>query len=241
MSPLPPLSNEETSPRLAALLAHARALVGVTLADLADEMGLPVPVGKVRTKGWSGQIIERELGAGEGGLRGPDFADLGVELKTVPVDATLTPLESTAVCQIDPVTIAGESWETSYARRKLARVLFVALEVPPGSPSVGDRRVAAVRLWTPDLEEERVLQADFEHFVRAYFRTGRAAQISGHQGEALQVRPKGRNAADVRRAFGPDGAPVRIGKCGFYLRPAFVGRILRESAATSPTGGRPPE
>src|SRR3954471_18840270 len=43
---------------LLALLGHARALVGVTLADLADAMGLPVPVGTVRTKGWPGQIIE---------------------------------------------------------------------------------------------------------------------------------------------------------------------------------------
>src|SRR4051812_47154692 len=49
---------------LAALLAHARALVGVTLAELADGLGLPVPVGRVRTKGWPGRIIERELGAG---------------------------------------------------------------------------------------------------------------------------------------------------------------------------------
>src|SRR5438477_7366027 len=59
--------------RLLALLGHARALVGVTLADLADAMGLPVPVGTVRTKGWPGQIIERELGAGEASVRGPDF------------------------------------------------------------------------------------------------------------------------------------------------------------------------
>jgi DNA mismatch repair protein MutH len=67
------------------LLAHARALVGVTLAELADGLGLPVPAGRVHTKGWSGQIIERELGAGDGPGRGQDFAALGIELKTVPV------------------------------------------------------------------------------------------------------------------------------------------------------------
>jgi DNA mismatch repair protein MutH len=223
---------------LAALLAHARALVGVSLAELADGLGLPVPVGKVRTKGWPGQIIERELGAGEGGtgpsLRGVDFAALGVELKTVPLRRQLghlVPRESTAVCQIDPVEIAGESWDTSYLRRKLALVLFVGLLVPEGSPSVGDRQVSAVRLWSPSPAEEAVLRADFELFVRGYFRQGRAAEISGHQGAALQVRPKGRNAEDRRHAFGPDGRPVQIGKCGFYLRPDFVGRVL---VATGP-------
>jgi DNA mismatch repair protein MutH len=212
---------------LQALLDHARALVGVTLAELADGLGLPEPVGSVTTKGWPGQIIERELGGGEGSVRGPDFASLGVELKTVPVDGALAPRESTAVCQIDPIAISGESWETSYVRHKLAQVLFVGLEVPDGTPSVGDRRVVAVRLWSPAPAEDSLLRADFELFVRGYFRQGRGAEITGHQGVALQVRPKGRNAEDRRQAFGPDGAPVRIGKCGFYLRPSFVGPIVR--------------
>ena len=48
-----------TSPDLAALLAHARALVGVELGEIAEGLGLPVPSGTVRTKGWSGQILER--------------------------------------------------------------------------------------------------------------------------------------------------------------------------------------
>jgi DNA mismatch repair protein MutH len=219
---------------LAALLAHARALVGVSVAELADGLGLPVPVGNVRTKGWPGQIIERELGAGEGGGRGPDFGALGVELKTVPVDTALVPLESTAVCQIDPVAIAGESWLTSYARHKLAQVLFVALEVPDRRGNVGDRRVTAVRLWSPSPAEDEVLRADFERFVRGFFRLGRAAEITGHEGVALQVRPKGRNAQDQRQAYGPQGQPVRIGKCGFYLRPAFVGRILQAPSGSDP-------
>src|SRR5262245_60780807 len=205
---------------LEALLAHAQALVGVTLAELADGLGLPVPVGRVRTKGWSGQIVERELGGGGPGVRGPDFEGLGVELKTVPVDAALAPVESTAVCHIDPVAIAGESWETSYLRRKLGRVLFVGLEVPARGESVGDRRVAAVRLWSPSAGEERLLQGDFELFVREYFRRGRADALTGHVGAVLQVRPKGRDASDRRDAFGPEGRPSRVGKCGFYLRPA---------------------
>jgi DNA mismatch repair protein MutH len=212
---------------LDALLAHARALIGVELGELADTLGLPVPIGKVRTKGWSGHVLEQELGVAVGGARGPDFAALGIELKTVPVSADLGPLESTAVCQIDPIAIAGESWDTSYVRQKLARVLWVALEVPEDARTVGDRRVAAVRLWSPDAAEEAALRADFELFVREYFRRGRAAEITGHLGAALQVRPKGRNAADTRDAYDPTGQPVRVGKHGFYLRPSFVARILR--------------
>ncbi len=108
-------------------------------------------------------------------------------------------------------------------------MLWVALEIPRGATSVGDRRVVAVRLWTPSPDEQALLRADFEVFVRVYFRRGLGDAISGHQGQVLQVRPKGRNAADRRRAFGPAGESTEIGKCGFYLRPAFVARILRSN------------
>jgi DNA mismatch repair protein MutH len=222
---LPAPDPSTASSSEAALLAHARALVGVELGELADQLGVALPVGAVRTKGWAGQIIERELGVETSGAPGPDFSELSIELKTVPVDERLIPLESTAVCQIDPIAIAGESWETSYARRKLGRVLFVALESERGR-SVGERRVSAVRLWSPAPAEEALLRTDFELFVRQYFRRGRAEAITGHLGRALQVRPKGKNAADRRAAYDERGRPVLIGKCGFYLRPAFVAAIL---------------
>ena len=219
-----------TSSEREALLRHARALVGTSLAEIADGLGMPVPIGAVTTKGWSGQIIERELGAGST-VHGPDFAELGIELKTVPVRADLFPLESTAVCHIDPVAIAGESWMTSYARKKLSQVLFVALEISQGTTSVGERQVSAVKLWSPTPAEEDLLRADFELFVRDYFRRGRAAEITGHLGQVLQVRPKARSSSERRAAFGPDGKSTSIGRSGFYLRPAFVCGILRTGDA----------
>ncbi len=244
------LDETQRQPREQALLAHARALVGVRLADIAEGLGLPVPAGRVSTKGWAGQIVERELLAGarleddSGPPRadapesaaGPDFAALGIELKTVPVDAQLRPRESTAVCMIDPIAIAGESWDGSTVRAKLDRVLWVALRVPEGDGpgSVGDREVAAFTLWSMSRAEEDVLRADFDLFVREFFRRGRAGDITGHLGVALQVRPKANNARDQRTAYDPDGRRVRIGKCGFYLRPTFVGAILARSAAPPP-------
>ncbi len=227
---------------LPALLAHARALVGVDLGELADRLGSDVPAPgatRDRSKGWAGQIIERELGVDPDGRRGPDFAHLGIELKTVPVDARGVPRESTAVCQIDPIAIAGESWETSTVRHKLGRVLFVAVAWPDLDHAVVERRISAVRLWTPSPAEERLLAADFERFVRDYFRRGRAAAITGHLGQVLQVRPKGKNAADVRAAFDENGLPTRVGRMGFYLRPGFVRGILEPAiAAGHPTGER---
>ena len=46
----------------------------------------------------------------------------------------------------------------------------------------------------------------------------------------LQVRPKGRNAADTRDGYDALGNPARVGKTGFYLRPSFVAAILRTAS-----------
>ena len=219
----------------AALFAHARALVGVDLTELAERLGFAAPADgaeRNRSKGWVGQIIERELGVESDGRAGPDFAALGVELKTVPVNERGVPRESTAVCQIDPIAIAGESWETSTARHKLACVLFVGVVWPDAEHAVSERRVSSACLWSPTREDDRLLRTDFEMFVRSYFRMGLAPAITGHLGRVLQVRPKGKNAADTRDAFDEHGQPIRVGRMGFYLRPAFVAGILRNEAAS---------
>jgi DNA mismatch repair protein MutH len=43
----------------------------------------------------------------------------------------------------------------------------------------------------------------------------------------LQVRPKGRNAADTRDGYDAEGRATRVGKSGFYLRPSFIASILK--------------
>ena len=213
---------------LEALLAHARALVGVELGELADALGLPVPVGRVRTKGWSGQVIEHELGVAIGGARGPDFAALGIELKTVPVTPALVPLESTAVCQIDPIAIAGESWDTSYVRAKLARVLFVALEVPPGARSVGERRVAAVRLWSPGARRGGARCAPTSSCSCATISAAGAPPRSpATSAPCCRCAPRGATPPTCATPTTPTAARRASARCGFYLRPAFVARILR--------------
>jgi hypothetical protein len=103
---------------------------------------------------------------------------------------------------------------------------FAGFPAPITNGGLNQHLVAARDVWSPSRDEEETLRADFELFVRDYFRRGRADDITGHLGVALQVRPKGRDASDLRDGYDADGRPTRVGKSGFYLRPGFVGRIL---------------
>ena len=88
-----------TSPASEAeLLAQAQQLSGYTLGELAALAGMVTPKDLKRDKGWIGVLLEIWLGASAGSKPEQDFAALGVELKTIPVDSFGRPLETTFVC-----------------------------------------------------------------------------------------------------------------------------------------------
>ncbi|MBR7443185.1 DNA mismatch repair protein MutH, partial [Klebsiella pneumoniae] len=71
--------------------------------ELAVMAGLTIPNDLKRDKGWIGVLLERWLGASAGSKPEQDFAALGVELKTIPIDSQGRPLETTFVC-VAPLT-----------------------------------------------------------------------------------------------------------------------------------------
>ena len=94
----------------------------------------------MRAKGIAGQILEKALGATAGSRAEPDFVALGIELKTIPLDATGKPKESTFVCSISLSAMADTEWEQSTVLKKLSKVLFVPVEAASETP-LRDRRV----------------------------------------------------------------------------------------------------
>lgn len=93
------------------LLIRAYAMAGFTLAQLAAEAGVAVPKDLRRDKGWVGQLIELQLGASAGSKPEQDFPELGIELKTIPVDPQGKPLETTFVCVAPLIGVSGQRWE----------------------------------------------------------------------------------------------------------------------------------
>lgn len=197
------------------LLARARALAGLPLSRLHGGAAL-------RGKGAVGELIERALGIAPSSRPEPDVPALGIEVKTLPVRAGRV-AESTWVCSASPVAIAAETWATSRARAKLARVLFVPIDV--SAPVLLDRRVGTAFLWSPDHDEEATLRADWEDLADLVAR-GLSSAISARRGQALQLRPKARDATVTRRYATADGDSWEARPQGFYLRRPFVQRLV---------------
>ena len=211
------------------LLSAARALAGAPLARLAAGLDEPLPARLGAKKGFVGALLEKALGARAGSSPTPDFPTLGVELKALPVSATGKVLESTFVCTAAPRAIVAETWSTSRARAKLARVLFVPVEADRATP-LGARRVGAAFLWSPDDDEERALRADWEDLADLVAK-GLADHVSARRGRVLQLRPKARDASVRRSGVDEDGDAYDARPRGFYLRAPFTQSILRRFVA----------
>lgn len=222
MFSLVPLSSPPDSE--AQLMAQAQRLAGYSLGELARLAGLPIPQDLKRDKGWIGLLLEVWLGASAGSKPEQDFAALGVELKTIPVDSKGKPLETTFVCVAPLTGNTGITWETSHVKHKLNRVLWVPVEGDRAIP-LAERRIGSPLIWSPDEEEDRQLRLDWEELMDMIV-LGQVERITARHGEVLQLRPKAANSKALTEAIGTHGEPILTLPRGFYLKKNFTGALL---------------
>ncbi|MDP4529469.1 DNA mismatch repair endonuclease MutH [Alkalimonas delamerensis] len=209
------------------LMRRCHALAGLTLGQLAAEANIAVPDNLKQDKGWTGQLLEQLLGASAGSRAEPDFPELGVELKTLPINQQGLPLESTYVC-VAPLTGVGQQqWQDSWVCRKLSHVLWLPVLAERSLP-VAERVVGRGFLWQPDHEQRQKLQQDWEELMDL-IALGGIDQIRGEHGEVLQLRPKAANSKAVTAAIGNEGEPILTLPRGFYLKTGFTRQILAKA------------
>ncbi|HHF5789782.1 TPA: DNA mismatch repair endonuclease MutH [Haemophilus influenzae] len=214
------------------LLSQAQSIAGLTFGELADELHIPVPPDLKRDKGWVGMLLERALGATAGSKAEQDFSHLGVELKTLPINAEGYPLETTFVSLAPLVQNSGVKWENSHVRHKLSCVLWMPIEGSRHIP-LRERHIGAPILWKPTAEQERQLKQDWEELMDLIV-LGKLEQITARIGEVMQLRPKGANSRAVTKGIGKNGEIIDTLPLGFYLRKEFTAQILNSFLDVKP-------
>jgi DNA mismatch repair protein MutH len=218
---LPPQSQQE-------LMSRCQQLVGRTLGSVAAEMGIITPENLQRHKGWVGSLLEKVLGANAGNLAEPDFIDLGIEMKTLPLNMLGQPKESTYVCTVSMQQSGELVWQESWVRRKLSHVLWVPIEADNAIP-LAERYIGQAWLWRPSDEQEAILERDWNELMDRIVLGGQA-DISAKEGEYLQVRPKAANSRVLATGVSASGEAEYINPKGFYLRPTFTKQLLGQQA-----------
>ncbi|HKQ70581.1 MAG TPA: DNA mismatch repair endonuclease MutH [Polyangiaceae bacterium] len=218
---IPPPQSE------AELRERAAFIAGKRVAELAALLHLPPPPVGVRGKGKVGGLVEKALGARAGSAAIPDFPSLGVELKTIPVDAAGHPRESTFVSSISLGDADRAEWFTSSVRAKLQHVLFVPIST---EDDPRERSIGAPLFWRPTAEQEAILAQDFDEAM-GLIAVGRVESLTARSGRWLQVRPKAATGRVRAVSLGGEGEWIETVPRGFYLRASFTRAILADPFA----------
>ncbi|CAM2838614.1 DNA mismatch repair protein mutH [Legionella steigerwaltii] len=208
----------------AELLERCSAIAGLSFAQLALSLSLSIPDNPNQRKGWAGQAIELALGADAQNKSVPDFERLGVELKTLPLNNSRKPTESTFITSIPLLTIHKQEWKTSQCYLKLRRILWIPIEGDTDIP-YPQRRVGQGFIWSPDRLQERILEEDW-NYLSLQIGTGYLESLDAKNGEYLQVRPKGANGKSLCYGYDIQGNKIKTLPRGFYLRSSFTAKIL---------------
>jgi DNA mismatch repair protein MutH len=208
------------------LQARLTALAGRSIAEIANHLAMQMPLDLKTNKGWVGQLLELALGTTAGNRSAPDFEALGIELKTIPINAKGQPSESTYVCVAPLQNIHAVTWQQSAVRHKLLKVLWLPIEADKTIP-LGQRRIGQGFIWSMPDAIEHALKQDFDEFIER-IALGEVEAITADQGEYLQIRPKAANAKATTVGVGDEGQAIKTLPRGFYLRPSFTRKILQD-------------
>lgn len=213
-----PVSKDE-------LIERANSLAGITIQQLANKMQVDIPESLLHAKGWFGTLLEQYLGAEAASKAEPDFINLGIELKTIPIDENGKPKESTYICvvQLDPDSLS--SWKNSLVKHKLNEVLWVPFEANKNTP-IALRRIGTPVFWKPDAQQEKQLQQDWQELCDMIV-MGEIDKISASMGSCLQIRPKAANANSLTIDKNQSSSALTLPR-GFYLRSSFTQSIVSQ-------------
>jgi DNA mismatch repair protein MutH len=201
-------------------------IAGKTLAQLAQSCHWTVPENLDHNKGWIGQLLEQILGTDAGNQSEPDFLQLGIELKTIPVKKNAMPAETTYVCIVPLNNHLGLQWKQSCVSKKLKRVLWIPIEVDI-TIHLGDRKVGSGFIWSPDPETEQILKDDWEELME-FIALGQVEALDASYGEYLQIRPKAANSKARTVGISTTGRYSQTLPRGFYLRTSFTKKIIQK-------------
>ncbi len=207
------------------LLRRVDDIAGLTIGDLASKYQFKTPKDLLREKGWIGQLIEWVLGAMAGSKPEPDFINLGIELKTLPISYSGKPIETTFVSVVPLKELQGLTWQKSPVKKKLNHVLWLPI-LSERDIAPEQRIIGSGFLWQPTPSQEALLQKDWEQQIEM-IALGEIDQINGKLGQVLQIRPKAANSKALTDAIGPNGKIIQTLPRGFYLKTNFTGDILK--------------
>lgn len=219
------------------IVEHAQNLVNHTLREKTDVPELQNP--KWRRGSFGNAVEEYYFEYKPNSDSGPDFGEVGLELKTTPMkrqkNGNLVAKERLVITMIDYMRVVDETFETSHFLDKALSILLISyLWEKDVNPL--DYRVILAELWGLPEEDMPQFKADWEKVVNKV-RSGHAEDISGSDTLYLEACTKAANSS-VRRQqpFSSVPAKPRAWALKASYMTAVENKLLEKRQAISRSG-----
>lgn len=204
---------------------RAQALKGKYISELSSTID-------TKDKGAIGKIIE-EFGFGvkNNSDSRPDFYEIGIELKVVPLKTNskgLSVKERTKICLINYHQIIDSNWENSHAKIKLEQILFVFYEY--NSENHLNSRIKDFYFFELKNQlEEPIIKSDWFR-TKQYVQEGRAHELSESQNKILAASRSGAGGLDISKhpTQPVDRYQQHAPQRSFSLKPSYTNVIWQE-------------
>lgn len=210
-----------------ALIERLNRITGLSISEIAADLNVNLPISTTRGKGFTGELLEVVLGASAKNQSIPDFPELGLELKTLPIDQNFKPLESTFVCHAPLMNVRDLRFENSPLYAKIKRVLFILIDGTKGL-EYSEKYIRGYFFYTPTENDLLTLKKDFDELYEL-IKTGEVESITARIGHIVQLRPKGADGTALTQAIGKDGQIIMTRPRGFYIRRSFTQELIERN------------
>ncbi len=217
---------EEDDP-LEACRSKLEKIEGRTTAEVMAELGLPFP----RSKDYAYRIVRQWLTGGKGGRRIAELDDIGIILKTVPINpSTQRTWEATSFPAIDIAELTEtKTFEDHFMSEEVSAILFVPTIRESRKVPWTEVRFGKPVLWQPSDSEWRIMEEEWRmHRDILRIENGANEIPKAKETRIFHLRPKAKN--NTVRDIGPWGDITR--QC-FWLNQDFVQSILNRKRSMS--------
>lgn len=208
-------------------------VVGVPFSELRDFYSKKWQGRPSSNKGFGGNLVDAILGADAGNEPAPDVSSLGIEIKTIPIEAGPSVQWPTKVTAMNYADVATTQWAESTVFHKLRTVLFVPI-VKYDTSSPDHWYIRRPFLWLPSQEILKQLEHDYNSVRKLvldhHFDDIHSGRPPNGQGKYLMVKPAAAKGSS-RRQYVVDGQSYSLQPKAWMLRESFTEPILRENLA----------
>jgi len=177
------------------ILTYAQGLVGKKISDLLETENQDIDI---KNKGIIGNIIEEayfKIKQNSSPL--PDFSKVKVELKIIPLTQQIHKVavkERTKICSINYQTLIDEEWESSHAKTKLNKILFIYYLYD--KKDIKNSLVKKVDLWELSKDKSEIIIQDDWVRTKQKILDGYAHELSEKEFKVLSPARSGSGGID---------------------------------------------